>query len=432
LPAAVVGGLLVGFSPFMAGHLRGHLHLAFAALIPLMLMLIEDILWRHPRPDRRSAIYLGVVTAAQFGISQELVVITAIGIALALLAYLLVDARALWRAARAALRPMGIAILVTLVGASPLLIEQFVVGEFIHMHNAVWRATVNDYLLPSGNTIVRGFGHGHLNIGSGEDGVYLGPVLLAVLVGGVLISARDRLIRCAVVALAVLVALSFGDIQVMGIHYPWHYVEHLPGLSAVLPVRLSFASWLVIAWLVARWIDRLHASVVAPPRLRRLAAVAGFAALAGALVTIVPNSVNASALPPVPTVLTHPPASVPNGSPVLLLPSATPRDSVGMYFQQAANFRFVMPSGYAYRKNIDKGTLWAPQTPLERIAELPSRARPADLVDARAELARLHYRAVVVVHGLPGSQSSRDFAKLLLGRPPDQVDDQTWVWLLPG
>jgi hypothetical protein len=123
---------------------------------------------------------------------------------------------------------------------------------------------------------------------------------------------------------------------------------------------------------------------------------------------------------------------VPNGSPVLLLPSATPRDSVGMYFQQAANFRFVMPSGYAYRKNIDKGTLWAPQTPLERIAELPSRARPADLVDARAELARLHYRAVVVVRGLPGSQSSRDFAKLLLGRPPDQVDDQTWVWLLPG
>jgi hypothetical protein len=432
LPAAVVGGLVVGFSPFMAGHLKGHLHLVFIALIPLMLMLLEDILWRHPRPDRRSAVYLGIVTAAQAGISEELIVLTAIGVELALVGYLLVDARGVWVALRSAVRPIGIAVVAALVVASPLLIEQLVVGDFIHMHNAVWRATVTDYLRPSGNTVVRGFGHGHLNIGSGEDGVYLGPVLLAVLVGGVLISARDRLVRCAVVALAVLVALSFGDIEVMGINLPWHYLQHLPGLSAVLPVRLSFASWLVIGWLIAHWLDRLRGSIVAPARSRRIVAVAGIAALAGALATIVPNAVDVTTLPSVPRALTHPPAGVPAGSPVLLLPAATPHDAVAMYFQQAANFRFVMPSGYGYRKSIDQGTLWAPQTPLERMSELPSRVNSADLANARDELARRRYREVVVVSGLPDSQRSRDFATLLIGRPPDQVDDQTSVWLLPG
>jgi hypothetical protein len=366
------------------------------------------------------------------GISEELVVTIAIGVVIAMLSYLLVDARALVGAVRTAARPVGLAALIVVVLASPLLIEQLFVGDFIHMHNSPWRATINDYLLPSGNTVLRGFGRANLNVGGAEDGVYVGPVLLAVLVCGVLLSVRDRLVRCAVITVGVLVVLSFGDIRVLGIAFPWHYLQRLPGLSAALPIRLSFASWFVIAWLIARWIDRLHATASAGSRSRRVAAVAGIAAVAGALVTLVPKAVGASTLVPVPQVLVHPPSGVPRGSPVLLLPPATPHDALAMYFQQAADFSFVMPSGYAYRNGAKDGTLWAPQTPLERLSESPKRARPTDLPNARAELARLHYREIVVVEGLPGSTQSRELATRLAGRPPDRIDSQTWVWLLPG
>lgn len=49
---AALGGFVIGFSPFIAGHLLGHLNLVFAVLIPIVLMLVEDLLWRAlARPD---------------------------------------------------------------------------------------------------------------------------------------------------------------------------------------------------------------------------------------------------------------------------------------------------------------------------------------------------------------------------------------------
>jgi len=58
--AAALGGLVVGFTPFITGHLQGHLNLVFVALVPVMLMLFEDLLWRRPRPHPRTAVYPGL------------------------------------------------------------------------------------------------------------------------------------------------------------------------------------------------------------------------------------------------------------------------------------------------------------------------------------------------------------------------------------
>ena len=50
VPAAF-GGLLFGFSPFVIDEsTAGHLMLMWLCLLPVMLMLIEDLLWRSPRP----------------------------------------------------------------------------------------------------------------------------------------------------------------------------------------------------------------------------------------------------------------------------------------------------------------------------------------------------------------------------------------------
>ena len=58
--AAAVGGLLLAFNPYMSGHLLGHLNLVFTCLLPVMLMLAEDLVWRRPRSQRRTAVYLGL------------------------------------------------------------------------------------------------------------------------------------------------------------------------------------------------------------------------------------------------------------------------------------------------------------------------------------------------------------------------------------
>ncbi|MDT4937710.1 MAG: hypothetical protein QOG80_1381 [Pseudonocardiales bacterium] len=425
--AAAVGGLVIGFGPFASGHLLGHLHVAFATLIPLMLLFFEDLLWRRPRSQRRSALYLGLVTAAQLGISEELVVIIAIAVLVAMLAYLSIDAGALMRAVRQAGRPVGLAIVVALAVAAPLLIEQMVVTGLVPLRNFRWRATVVDYLWTGGNQALT-IGHrGHLNVGVSEDGVYLGIVLITVLVAGIAVSRRDRVVRCAALTLAALVLLSVGDIRVFGIPLPWHYLSRVPGLAATLPIRFSFATWFVVAWLIGRWLDRSAAAVRQGPPARRAGAALAVAAIGAAVLTIVPHTISAVPVPHVPRYLATTHDELPPGSLVLLLPTATPQDTSAMYLQQAADFRFVMPGGYAYRAN---GTLWPRQTPLLRMAELLDDNGAVPLDEARAELARLPYRAIVVVDGLPSTPRLIALATQLTGRPADRAVGGVALWLL--
>ncbi|MGZ4620225.1 MAG: hypothetical protein ACXV3F_16335 [Frankiaceae bacterium] len=78
--AAWVGGLLVGFGPFVGGHAIMHLNFVLLPLVPVMLMLVEDLLWRHPRPQWRTGLLLGAVTAAQGMLYEEVVMILATGV----------------------------------------------------------------------------------------------------------------------------------------------------------------------------------------------------------------------------------------------------------------------------------------------------------------------------------------------------------------
>ena len=87
LPAAL-GGLLFGFSPFVIAQSRaGHLMFTWLVLVPVILMLAEDLLWRVPRPIWPQAPLLGLVIAAQLLISSETLLIVSmlcVGVALAL------------------------------------------------------------------------------------------------------------------------------------------------------------------------------------------------------------------------------------------------------------------------------------------------------------------------------------------------------------
>ena len=430
LLAAAAGGLVVGFNPFMSGHMLGHLDLTFTALVPVMLMLCEDLLWRRPRPARTTAVYLGLVTAVQAGISEELILITAVAVALALGAALIVERTAVRDAVSAAAPAFGTAIAVFLVAASPLLVSQLLLSSPVRLNSSAWSARLNDYLVPLGRQLFNpGIRH-YSRLGAAEDGVYLGPALLVVLVVGICMTwARDRMLRVAALTLAALVVLTFGD------GGPWRFVSRLPVLTSILPGRFSFASFLVIAWIVSRWLDGLLVRLRGPAVPVTVLSALAIAVLLASLGPLVPNEVTAAAVPRPVAFFSSPRegALVPPDAAVLLLPSATPFDATGMYYQMVSDFRFDQPGGYALRPSGRSVAAGPPGSSLVQVCALAGSGHdvPArDVTAARQQLVAEHYRAIVVIDSAQQSRLLDDLARRLAGHAVSARTGGVSIWLL--
>ena len=99
-PAAFVGGLLYGFSAYMAYYDGNYLFLIFVPLPPVIFLLLHEILVRQQwRPGRTGAL-LGVVCALQFFIWSEVLASTVVMGAVAVVLFLLVSRHQLaerWR-----------------------------------------------------------------------------------------------------------------------------------------------------------------------------------------------------------------------------------------------------------------------------------------------------------------------------------------------
>jgi hypothetical protein len=77
-PAAWLGGLLYGFSPYMIAQSLGHPHLSIAFIPPLILILLDSIIIRQNRPALLTGIAAGVLAAAQLWIGEELLASSAL------------------------------------------------------------------------------------------------------------------------------------------------------------------------------------------------------------------------------------------------------------------------------------------------------------------------------------------------------------------
>jgi len=76
-PSAAIGGLIYGFSPYMMGQAVDHTVLAFVPLPPFIALVVVAII-QHKQPRLRLGVWLGVLIAAQFLISPE--VLASVGI----------------------------------------------------------------------------------------------------------------------------------------------------------------------------------------------------------------------------------------------------------------------------------------------------------------------------------------------------------------
>ena len=76
-PAAALGGLVYGFSPYMVGQSIAHLELMFVPLPPFIALTVASIL-QNRGSSRRLGVQLGLLVAAQYLISPEVLAIVAI------------------------------------------------------------------------------------------------------------------------------------------------------------------------------------------------------------------------------------------------------------------------------------------------------------------------------------------------------------------
>ena len=77
VPAAFVGGLVFGFSPFLITELAlNQLNIAFIAIPPLVVIALDELLIRQRRSPYRIGAGLAALLVVQFSLSTEVLVIT--------------------------------------------------------------------------------------------------------------------------------------------------------------------------------------------------------------------------------------------------------------------------------------------------------------------------------------------------------------------
>lgn len=362
-PAAFVGGLWFGFSPYMIGQGRQHLFLVFLPLVPLFVPLLDDWLIRPRRPPARSGIYVGLLAGAQLLISAEVLLLVVLFAAIAL-ATLAARYRSLARARLALLLP-GVAVAAVVAAAvGSLLLWMYLFGPqrpagppHAVSNLDTYHADLLSPLLPSraqllaphvARTIADRFVRGSLE----ENGLYLGfPVIVALLVALVWLRKHSLVLAMTSIS-ATSFVFSLGLTLTVANHsthipMPAWLLAHVPVLQEIEPARLSMALQLAVAVSLALLLSRLYRSLLARPRWLSIVAAGAVGALA--LLVAAPR------LPLTSTRIETPPyfssaavRALPSRTIALTFPFEYLSSNDAMMWQIEANMHFRLFGGEAY------------------------------------------------------------------------------------
>jgi hypothetical protein len=266
--ARLVGGLAYGFSAYMVNQSLGHAQLNIAWYPPVLLLLLDAILFR-PAGRRRwlFGIALGVATAAQLLTGEELLATSALCALILLIVVAAFNTAMAFSRARRALPTVGLAVGVfALLSAYPLEVQFFgpqKVPEVFATSGYV--ADLANFLVPSPLQEFSTAGSRQLSsafdLGSvPEIDGYLGlPLLLAIPLAAFL-ARRNRPAMVALVTTALIALLALGPrLHIAGqetaIRLPWTVIQRLPLLKSVAPVRLMLFVALGVAVLLGIALD---------------------------------------------------------------------------------------------------------------------------------------------------------------------------------
>jgi dolichyl-phosphate beta-glucosyltransferase len=302
LPAAFLGGLLFGFSPFVLANLQfAHLMMAALMLLPLILGLLDEILLRQEHSPRATGALLGALLFAQFFLSSELLAIMAVlmvfcGLVL-LGAALVAGGTELRRLAPHALEALAISgVVAAVLLAFPV---WFALDGPAHLSGVIWpnigmvggyigSSFVSKNIIPGTNvyTALGGY-QGALLLPSSA---FLGWGLIAVIVAGLIAWFRDLRLWFYTFLLALCISLSIGVVK--GQWEPARVLAKIPVIDNVIEQRFMAVGFLAAAVLLTLLIDKTHAAArrLAPKALtaQGMAVAAGAASAGVALIALLP------------------------------------------------------------------------------------------------------------------------------------------------
>lgn len=437
--APFVGGAVYGFSPYVMARATMHLNLAEAWMLPLFLLLLDEILVRRRHSPRRLGAALGVLAVCQLLTSEELLAMTvfAAGALVILLAAsrphdLAAGGRRLVEALIPATVVFG------LLAAWPLAVQflgpQRISGRV--QDPATFSTDLLNLIVPTRTQFFAPAAatqlSDHFSGLTHEANAYVGLPLTLVLVATVARGWHDIRIRVAGLMVAILFIVSLGPyLHIGGVStgwaLPWLPFTSVPIVENILPARFAVFMWLAIAVVLTIAVDRaLHRRL--RERLPRLVTIAV------ALAAIIPAPVLSS----IATV----PAFFSNWQHEGLRPDATEMiapffyDGAGadpMLWAAVAGDEVRMPEAYAYVPLPGGQPNFGPAaTQLTTIMEA-IQDRGITIVargEVRAEVAR-DLAAARVTDVIVGPMNARaqmvGFFADLFGRAPEQTDGvQIW------
>jgi len=308
--AAALGGVLYGFSPALLNSAAGHYQMQFAVLPPLIIHALLTVVVRSGSPVR-SGVLLGVLTAAQVFIGEEMLVQTALA-GLILVAVLAAgQPRAVLSRIRPAATGLATAAVVALLCSGYALWVQL--RGPLTEHGSPW--TTSDFIsrpaafvTPSGGLLFHTLASARTAASYPnflpEYLAYLGWPLLAVLLLATLCYWRHRQIRATAVTFAALELFSLGgSARLFGGRYPvtllpWHWLQGLPALSQMLPDRFAVLADGAAAALLAFALDQARSAAPLGPAFVRRGVPTAIAALA--IMPIIPLPLQTAAVTPLP------------------------------------------------------------------------------------------------------------------------------------
>jgi hypothetical protein len=269
-PAAFVGGLFFGFSPFVLVSLAlGHPNFGLLAAVPLIVGCLDELFVRRRRPPLVVGGALGILVVVQFFVSVEVLALLVLFAALAatgavVRTVVLRQTEAATRALRRAIPGLAVAGVVA-AGLLAYPLWYFFAGP-AHLVGRAWPDSPAGTVVNRPADFVNGFiGPGLTNVMhlfGGYQGpalplfCFLGVGMIIVLVAGAAISYRDHRVQWFGPLGLVAVLLSFGIVS--GTWSPWRFFVHLPVLVNVVPVNITSIIDTCIAIVLAVILDRTH------------------------------------------------------------------------------------------------------------------------------------------------------------------------------
>lgn len=377
-PAAFVGGLLYGFSPYVIGQGRLHLNLVFVPLPPLIALATYEIFVKRTGSPVRWGALLGILVIAQFFISTEILASTFIVVVIGLAVLGASHPHKVLGSARMALPGIGTAAcIVVIVLAYPTWMmlrgpqRYDVPYSFMNLRSgrsgllSAFAPTSSMWFAPRALSELASATPGFTDIV--ENGSYLGiPLVLLALY----LVARFRKHRWLpfmfVMALATYL-LTLGPHLNVGanrtsVTLPFAYIERLPLVRLLNPIRMSLFVAMFVSMIVGLGLDRCWATWAqgsadrfanatrVPLRSRvphlELALIALLLVSSGAfLIPHWPVKTSPAGIPPY---FTSPSVDrIQPGGIVLVYPYPVPGAAQGMLWQAMTGMRFDVLGSYA-------------------------------------------------------------------------------------